>query len=303
MLQPIRLRDLRLPAGLARCRCSRRPSRARRGPTSRRPGPRSAASPDGPRRPASAGFATPPTAITAGRRTGRSGRRASPARPRRRRRGTRRRRAPTCSSAVFRAPDRPCLRRVGDDPQLGQRRHQLSAGTGREDVVVVDDEPQLVRRGLLPGGRAERRAQVVPAIRGVGADDHRGGRARVTTRARRPGRRCRPRTSGPDDGARPSGRRRRSRRCRRRRGATALGHDRAQHAAAVGEGPQVALAVDARQLDARHLGDGHAGRREAAVDHGLDLEPVAPEHACPGAAGASSAGRSSIGTRSRQKAL
>ena len=51
-----------------------------------------------------------------------------------------------------------------------------------------------------------------------------------------------------------------------------LAQDRAQHAAAVAERAQVALAVDALALEARHLDDPQAGARDADVDQRLDLE-------------------------------
>ena len=62
------------------------------------------------------------------------------------------------------------------------------------------------------------------------------------------------------------------------RGPTALGHDGFQDPQAVGNGVQVALPVDATPLDTGHLGHRQAGKGDAAVDHGFDLEAVAPHH-------------------------
>src|SRR3954453_5333090 len=61
-------------------------------------------------------------------------------------------------------------------------------------------------------------------------------------------------------------------------GPPVLGHEGTQHPAAVREGPQVRLAEDPAALDGGDLGDLEAGGGDAAVEEGLDLEAVAPEH-------------------------
>src|SRR3984957_4284664 len=61
-----------------------------------------------------------------------------------------------------------------------------------------------------------------------------------------------------------------------------LGEDGAEPPPAVAQGAQVALAVDPRVLEARHLGDRQPGGGGAEVEHGLDLEPVAPALPLPG---------------------
>src|SRR5690242_6463763 len=68
-------------------------------------------------------------------------------------------------------------------------------------------------------------------------------------------------------------------------GSSVLGQERTQHAAAVGEGAQVRLAEDALAFDGGDFGDLEAGGGDAAVEDGLDLEAVAPEHAVGGCGG------------------
>ena len=64
-----------------------------------------------------------------------------------------------------------------------------------------------------------------------------------------------------------------------------LGGDGAQHPLSVGEGAQVALAVDPAKFEAGHLGDRQARLGDANRDEGLDLEAVAPDAAAVGGLG------------------
>src|SRR6185437_10661151 len=64
--------------------------------------------------------------------------------------------------------------------------------------------------------------------------------------------------------------------------AQAFARDGPQHAKAVADGVEVAFAVQARALEARHLGHAQAGPGHADVDDRLDLEAVAPLQARAG---------------------
>jgi hypothetical protein len=68
----------------------------------------------------------------------------------------------------------------------------------------------------------------------------------------------------------------------RRLGAEALGQERAQDSQPVAERVQVTHPVNARMLEARHLGDGDPRLGRANMYQRLDLKPVTPQPASAG---------------------